>query len=145
MKISDGKYPTIYLSNSEFDNPEYLFISHGGNCILVEEILMELLMGNEISAQANFPSLIKPLLKHDEILLGVDQCKAIIIIEESPKSFGWGSEIVSLLVENNFSNGKKVIRIGMDEHPIPSSALLEKEVLPSVQGVINKIKDIIKF
>ena len=144
VNYSNGEYPIVYLSNSEFDDPEILFISHGGNCILVEEILMELLMENEISAQANFPSLIKPLLKHAEIFFGVEKCKAIIIIEESPKSFSWGSEIVSLLVENNLIRNKKVFRIGMDEHPIPSSALLEKKALPSVQGVINKIKDKIK-
>ena len=140
VNYSDGKYPTVYLSNSAFDEPEYLFLSHGGNCIIVEEILMELLMKNEISAQANFPSLIKPLIKHDEIFLGVDKCKAIIIIEESPKSFGWGSEIVSLLVENYLVRNNKVFRIGMEEHPIPSSALLEQKVLPSVQGVLNFIK-----
>ena len=42
VKNSEGEYPTIYLSNSEFDDPEYLFISHGGNCILIEEILIVL-------------------------------------------------------------------------------------------------------
>jgi pyruvate/2-oxoglutarate/acetoin dehydrogenase E1 component len=143
VKYSGGSYPTVYLSNSEFDDPEVLIISHGGNCILVEDILMELLMENELSAQANFPALIKPLFKYDEILSGVEKCKVIIIIEESPKSFGWGSEIVSLLVENNFTRNKKVFRVGMDEHPIPSSALLEQKALPSMQGVINKIKEII--
>ena len=144
VKYTDEEYPTVFISNCEFDEPEILFISHGGNCILIEDILMELLMENELSAQANFPALIKPLINYDEILSGVDKCKIIIIIEESPKSFGWGSEIVSLLVENNFVKDKKVIRVGMDEHPIPSSALLEQEAFPSVQGVINKIKDKIK-
>ena len=68
VNYSEGEYPTVYLSNSEFDDPEILFISHGGNCILVEDILMELLMENELSAQANFPALIKPLFKYDEII-----------------------------------------------------------------------------
>ena len=67
--------------------------------------------------------------------------KAIIIIEESPKSFGWGSEIASLLVESNLVRNKKVFRIGMEEHPIPSSTILEQKVLPSVQSVLKILSE----
>ena len=41
VSYSEGKYPTVYLSNSEFDDPEILIISHGGNSFFVEEILMD--------------------------------------------------------------------------------------------------------
>lgn len=142
IKRSKGNFPTVYLSNSDFEDPEILFISHGGNCILVEQIMIELLMAHELSVQGNFPSLIKPLPKTKEIFIGVENCGVIIILEESAKSFGWGSEIVALLVENNLVNDKKVIRIGMDEHPIPSSALLEQNVLPSVEGVLKEISNL---
>ena len=139
VNYSGGSYPTVYLSNSEFDDPEILFISHGGNCILVEDILMKLLMENELSAQANFPALIKPC-NFDDLFKGVEKSKMIIVVEESPKSYGWGSEIVSCLAEAGIGEGKKIVRIGAEESPIPSSTLLEKKVLPSVDNILRIIK-----
>jgi pyruvate/2-oxoglutarate/acetoin dehydrogenase E1 component len=140
IKYSHEDYPTLYLSNSDFEDPEVMIISHGGNCALVEKVLYELLIEDEINVQANFPSLIKPLVSTNELFYGIEKTKTILILEESPKEFGWGSEVISLLVKNNLIKDKKVIQIGMKEHPIPSSALLEKNVLPSVTKTINKIK-----
>ena len=64
----------------------------------------------------------------------------IIIIEESSKSFGWGSEIVAYIAENKFAEGKSIVRVGADEIPIPSSILLEKNILPSIGNIIDEIK-----
>ena len=65
MKYSKNSYPIAYLSNSEFDNPEILIISHGGNAILITQLLLDLLFEYEIPVQANFPSLIKPVDDHE--------------------------------------------------------------------------------
>ena len=139
VNYSDGKYPTVYLSNSEFDDPEILIISHGGNAILIENLLMEMLIEHELIVQANFPALIKPII-FNELFNGIENCKMIIVIEESPKSFGWGNEIVAYMVEVGLSEGKRVLRIGADESPIPSSTLLEKKMLPGTDDIINAIK-----
>ena len=139
IKCTSKDYPTVYLSNYEFDDPEILFISHGGNSILIEEILIELLMNHELSAQANFPSLIKPL-PFEELFNGIENCKMIIIIEESPKNFGWGNEIVAFMAENRLTDGKSIIRIGADESPIPSSILLENKILPNKNDIFDKMK-----
>ena len=139
VKYSNGKYPTVYLSNSEFDDPEVLIISHGGNAIIIEQLLMDLLIEYELSVQANFPSLIKPLL-FDELFEGIQNCKMILIIEESPKNFGWGSEIVAFMAENGLANAKSIARIGADESPIASSTLLENKILPNNGDIIEKIK-----
>jgi len=140
LKYSKENYPVAYLSNSNFEDPELILISHGGNCSIIEKILYELLIEDEISAQANFPSLIKPLKNVEKLFYGIEKSKLIVVLEESPKNFGWGSEVVSLLVNNKLINNKKVIQIGMEDHPIPSSSLLEEKVLPSVQKTIKLIK-----
>jgi pyruvate/2-oxoglutarate/acetoin dehydrogenase E1 component len=139
LKYSDGPYPIAYLSNSDFDDPEILIISHGGNAVLIEELLMDLLIEYELSVQANFPSLIKPC-NFDDLFKGVEKSKMIIVVEESPKSYGWGSEIVSCLAEAGMGEGKKIVRIGAEESPIPSSTLLEKKVLPSVDNILRIIE-----
>ena len=139
IKYTDGNYPTVSISNSEFDEPEILIISHGGNAILIEELLLDLLLEYELSVQANFPSLIKPC-NFSELFQGIDNAKMVILIEESPKSYGWSSEIVSCMAEAGIGEGKKIVRIGAEETPIPSSTLLEKKVLPSIDKIISVIK-----
>jgi pyruvate/2-oxoglutarate/acetoin dehydrogenase E1 component len=139
VKYSSGPYPTAYLSNSEFDNPEVLIISHGGNAILITDLLLDLLFEHELSVQANFPSLIKPII-FDDLFNGIENSKMIIVVEESPKSNGWGSEIVSYMTETGIGEGKQIFRIGSQESPIPSSTFLEQRVLPSIDNVLKFIK-----
>ena len=139
VKYTDENYPTVSISNSEFDEPEILIISHGGNAILIEELLLDLLLEYELSVRANFPSLIKPC-NFSELFQGIDNAKMVILIEESPKSYGWSSEIVSYMAEAGVGEGKKIVRIGAEETPIPSSILLEKKVLPSINKIISVIK-----
>ena len=138
LKYSTGHYPVVSISNSEFEDPEVLIISHGGNAILIEELLIDLLLEYELPVQANFPSLIKPLI-FDEFFFGYENCELIIIIEESPKNFGWGNEIVAHITESGLAEGRKVIRIGADELPIPSSKFLEKKILPGNSHIIEII------
>ena len=139
VQYTDKNYPTVSISNSEFDEPEILIISHGGNAILIEEMLLDLLLEYELSVRANFPSLIKPC-NFSELFQGIDNAKMVILIEESPKSYGWSSEIVSYMAEAGVGEGKKIVRIGAEETPIPSSTLLEKKVLPSIDKIISVIK-----
>jgi len=139
IKYTDGNYPTVSISNSEFDEPEILIISHGGNAILIEEFLLDLLLEYELSVRANLPSLIKPC-NFSELFQGIDNAKMVILIEESPKSYGWSSEIVSYMAEAGIGEGKKIVRIGAEETPIPSSTFLEKKVLPSIDKIISVIK-----
>jgi len=135
LRRSENDGQTVYISNMEFEDPELLIISHGGNASIIEELMIELLMDYELSVQANFPARIKPL-NYNEILLGLNNCKGIITFEESPKSFGWGSEIIAYLVENGLAGKKNIMRIGAEEFPIPSSSKLETDVLPG-KGDIN--------
>ena len=83
-------------------------------------------MEHELAVQANLLSLIKPIL-FDNLFEGHENCKMIIVIEESPKNFGWGSEIVASMAESGLANGKNIARIGAEELPIPSSTLLEEK------------------
>ena len=72
---------TAYLSNVEFEDPDILIISHGGNSIFIEDLLRTLLMEYELGVQANFPSAIKPL-NYEDLFSGVSVCSNILIIEE---------------------------------------------------------------
>jgi len=141
LKRSEKDQNTIYISNMEFEDPELLIISHGGNTVILEELMIELLINYELSVQANYPAIIKPL-NYDELFLGIKNCKSIITFEESPKMFGWGSEIMAYLAEMQLINDKEVLRIGSEEQPIPSSSKLENEMLPGKSNIINFLKSV---
>ena len=139
IEYSNEDYKTVYLSNSEFQSSEVLIISHGGNAILIEEFLIEMLIEHELSVQANFPSLISSF-NPNTLFKNIDECSLVLIVEESPKNFGWGSEVAAQLVELNLCEDKKIARIGADIFPIPSSLNLENKVLPGLNDLINAIK-----
>ena len=114
-------------------------MSDGKFNLLESNQLIEMLIEHELSIQANLPSLISSF-DHNVIFKNIEECSLVLILEESPKNFGWGSEIVAQLAELNLCEDKKVVRIGSSVHPIPSSINLEKNALPNLNSIIKIIK-----
>ena len=141
IKKSINNENIVYISNMNFEDPDLLIITHGGNTILIEELMVDLLMEYELSVQANIPAQIKPI-DFNGIIEGISNCKCIITFEESPKHFGWGSEIVAHLAESKMIENKNVMRIGADETPIPSSLHLEERTLPGKDDLYRYLKTI---
>lgn len=138
VKYNDSLYPTAYLSNCHFDNPDVLLVSFGGNSIIIEELMIDLLLEYELNIEAVLPSRIKPF-PYTDIINKVNSASCIFFIEESPVTYGWSSEIIAHLTETNIINGKNVSRIGAMPLPIPSSTYLEEQILPSKELIISKI------
>ena len=139
VEYSNEDYRTVYLSNSNFESPDVLILSHGGNALLIEQILIDMLIEHELSVQANLPSLISSF-NPNVVFNNIDECSLILILEESPKNFGWGSEVAAQLVELNLCDDKRVVRIGSSSFPIPSSINLEKNALPNLNDIIDIIR-----
>jgi pyruvate/2-oxoglutarate/acetoin dehydrogenase E1 component len=138
VEHSKSMYPTIYLSNCQFECPDLVIVSHGGNSIIIEELMIDLLIEHEINVETILPSLIKPF-PYDDIIGRIKRVSAILFIEESPVSNGWSSEIVAHLTEIGLLNNKRIIRIGAKEMPIPSARYLEDKVLPSKDRILSEI------
>ena len=144
VEYSTSMYPTAFLSNYQFDKPDLIIISHGGNSIMIEELMVDFLMEYELSIEAILPSLISPF-PYNEIIKKIKQPPTIIFIEESPVSYGWSSEIVAYLTEIGSLDNKNVIRIGAEELPIPSAIQLEEEVLPSKKYIFYRIQQLLNL
>ena len=64
----------------------------------------------------------------------------VFIVEENPRLCGWGAEISSLIMEQCFSNLKEsVVRISTPHIPIPSADILENNVIPSVNVIVENV------
>ncbi len=138
VKSTNTPYPTVYVSNCGFDQAELLIISHGGNSLLIEKLMIELLMEYELNIECILPSLIKPFPLED-ILEKIKRCDNILFIEESPKNNGWSNDIIADLAELNLLKNKDIKRIGALELPIPASMKLEEMVLPSKEFIKESI------
>jgi pyruvate/2-oxoglutarate/acetoin dehydrogenase E1 component len=138
VKYTNSNFPTAYISNCEFEQPELLIISHGGNSVIIEEVMSELLLEYELNVECVLPSMIKPFPMKD-IDDKVKKTKSILFIEESPKNYGWSTEIIAQLSEEGKLKDKEIKRVGALELPIPSSTLLEDQVLPSKKIILDTI------
>ncbi len=136
---SDENSQTAYLSNCDFEPPELLIISHGGNAIILENFLEYLLMEYELTAQVNLPSAIKPL-NIESLTEGIESCKGVIIFEESARAFGWGAEVTSQLLETGKASDIEIARVGAGETAIPSSRILEEKILPGKNELVRTIQ-----
>lgn len=140
----DQKYNSISLRIVKEEKPDVTLIVYGGMAPFAIEAAFNVFMENEVIVEIIVPSIIKPIPLLD-ILLSVQKSKRVVIVEEGIRAFGWGSEIASLLYENTFDILlKPIVRVGAKEFPIPSSRLLEEQVLPQTADIMMAIYQQVK-
>jgi pyruvate/2-oxoglutarate/acetoin dehydrogenase E1 component len=139
---NENEYPNIYLSNNDFEEVDLLIFAYGGMVSIVEEAADKMLFEEEITAELIIPSYINSF-SHMHLERSLKRCSNILIVEESSTPFGWGAELIAHLTENySYAPFGNIYRIGARNLPIPSSRILENEVLPSTNFIINRIREI---
>jgi len=134
---SDSKYP-ITLCTPKEETPDVSMITYGGGLHPSLEAIDKLFIEFELFSQIVLLTKIYPL-QLDLIADSVKDSKYIITIEEGSVEGGYGSEIISSLIEKNIFNDNKFIRVGSENIPIPSTKSLEKKCLISSDKIIKKL------
>lgn len=76
----------------------------------------------------------------ETVLSSVRRTGKLVVIEESPESGGWGSEIVSTVVRHAFSNlSAAPFRITAPNVPVPYAKDLEARYLPTAEDVVRQL------
>ncbi|CAB4842030.1 unannotated protein [freshwater metagenome] len=79
------------------------------------------------------------------VLSSVKKTGRLIVVEESPWSGGWGSEIVSYVASHAFSALKSApFRITAPDVPVPYSGTLEARYVPTAINVALALKEAVK-
>jgi pyruvate dehydrogenase E1 component beta subunit len=100
----------------------------------------EKLSGEGIEAEVIDPRSLLPL-DEDTILESVRKTQRLLIVHEEVKFAGSGAEIAAMVAERAFDSLKApIVRIGGPFCPIPFSAKLESEFIPSEEKIIDGIK-----
>jgi 2-oxoisovalerate dehydrogenase E1 component len=134
FKRSNDKFPNILVS-PDSNAIDITLIGYGGMSDLLMQACDVLFEEHDIVAQVLLITQLYPLDIAASVK-SIREAKAIVVIEEGQGFSGFGSEIISQIFENNLTQCK-VRRIFADPTCIPSSSILEKEVLPSIKKIIE--------
>lgn len=79
------------------------------------------------------------------VLASVAKTGRLVVVEESPLSGGWGSEIIATVTANQFKSLKSApFRITTPDVPVPFNGGLEARFLPTADEVSRQIQEAIK-
>ena len=85
-------------------------------------------------------------LDEETIFNSVKKTNKVIVIHEDTFTGGFGAEIASRIADKCFQYlDAPVKRIAAEDSPIPYSPIMENEVLPSRDKILNGIKEILKY
>lgn len=104
--------------------------------------LKEILSKSKISAEIIDMRSLRPLDKKT-IIKSVKKTKKVLVVDNGWKTYGIGSEIISILSEEKSINLKtRPMRLGIKELPIPSSRSIAKESYLTPGKILNAISKV---
>lgn len=102
----------------------------------------EILAKDGIDIEIIDPRTLVPL-DEDTIINSVKKTGKMVVVHEACVRCGIGAEITSIVVEKAFDYlDASVKRVGSMDVPIPYCPVLEKEVIPDEEDIINAVKSI---
>ena len=131
------------LSLTNFQDENITIICHGGVSEKVINSVYSFYLDSEISCRILILSRLNPL-NCDSIKNNLALNSNVIVIEESHKSYGLGSEIGAHLYEDENFKNIKFLRISSQEKIIPASLEKENDVIISEKKIINLLKEFAK-
>ncbi|MFA7669369.1 MAG: dehydrogenase E1 component subunit alpha/beta, partial [Burkholderiaceae bacterium] len=97
-----------------------------------------------ISVEVIDPRTLYPL-DEDLIIQSVKKTNRLVIAHEAVTQFGFGAEVLSVVVEKAFDwLDAPVARVGAPATPIPYADALEREVIPSQQRIVDAIRQVLQ-
>lgn len=75
------------------------------------------------------------------VLSSVSKTSRLVTVEENPRLCGWGAELVSIVAEELiYSLDGPTLRITTPHIPLPASQLLEELAIPSVDRIVDAVR-----
>jgi pyruvate dehydrogenase E1 component beta subunit len=152
------EHKVLYDTEGEVPDEEYVISlgtadikREGADVTLVAYSMMvrvaldaaEKLQKEGISAEVIDPRTLYPLDK-TTILDSVGKTHKLVILQEAPKTCGFGAEIAAIVADEAFDQlDAPIKRVAAPDSPVPFSPPLEKFYIPDKDDVIKTVKEII--
>jgi pyruvate/2-oxoglutarate/acetoin dehydrogenase E1 component len=73
---------------------------------------------------------------HETVKASVKKTGKVLIVHEACKNAGFGAEVAAQISEDLFDClDAPIVRVAAKDAPVPYNLNLEKEILPSVEGI----------
>ena len=135
--VNTTGFPTIHFSIDSSSEPEVFILTYGGG----EEISLlaaeELMLRDEIQADVITLTRISPI-PFDDLKKIIPRGCDIMTVEEGTVQNGVGAEIIARLAECDL--GKRYYRVAMPNMPIPNGVILENQIMPNANIIIDTIR-----
>jgi 2-oxoisovalerate dehydrogenase E1 component len=139
LEHSDEQFPTARLRPLEA--PTVTLFCYGGVLPEAEEALAAAFEQYEIVAELICPTQIHPF-NPSAVMESLKQTHRLLIVEEGLNFAGLGAELIAQIHELAPGLMQHCKRLGPPQHPIPSCAVLENQLLPNVQSIVAAIVEL---
>ncbi len=133
IEKSNEDFPTVRISIQN-QKPDLTIVGYGGVLIEIENALTVLFDQYEIIAEVICPTLIYPF-NIENVFQSVRKTEKLLLIEEGHSFAGFGSEIISQLLEKGLQP-QKIKRLS-NNSVIPCSLPAEQLLLPGKEKIIE--------
>ncbi|MFM1757075.1 MAG: hypothetical protein RL621_2064 [Bacteroidota bacterium] len=138
-QFNESLFPELYIKPKEYTS-SVTVLCYGEILNVVEDALLELLIEEEIFCDIICPSLLSEI-NSKSVIDSLRVTQKLLIVEEGPGYASWGSEVVSKIHEQGFSDF--VLLRFHNTQLIPSSFKAEAEILPNKLNVKDYILELI--
>jgi pyruvate dehydrogenase E1 component beta subunit len=75
------------------------------------------------------------------VLASVEKTSRLLIVEENPYQGGWGGTLASIVADEGFETlDAPIRRVAAECVPLPFADVLEDEVIPTVDKVVDAVR-----
>jgi pyruvate/2-oxoglutarate/acetoin dehydrogenase E1 component len=80
------------------------------------------------------------------VLSSVERTSHLILVEENPYQGGWGATVASIVADEGFELlDAPIRRVAAECVPLPFADVLEDEVIPTVEKVVEAVRRLSAF
>jgi pyruvate/2-oxoglutarate/acetoin dehydrogenase E1 component len=144
-RLGRSEFPTVALTMALGEVPDITLITYGGMASIATEAARRVFMEDEIIVEVLLPSRVNPL-PLDDLLASICRSGRVVVLEEGPRTGGWGAEVTAAITEVAFRDLKApILRLGARDLPIPSAKSMELEILPAIEDVTEAIVNVQRY
>jgi pyruvate/2-oxoglutarate/acetoin dehydrogenase E1 component len=136
-------FPTYSLSIRGAPPAVLTIAAYGYMADLAKQVVLRLAIEHEIFTELVIPTQLSPF-ETEQISVSASQTGALLTIEEGTLSLGWGAEVLARVVETPGLQQIAYKRLAAREVPVPASGILEQQVLPGIEQIIQSVLQMIK-
>ena len=115
-------------------------VTYGAMAEIVVEAMEKIFEEEEFLIECVVPSQLAPL-RIDPILKSVQRTGRLLVVEEGTGPWGFGTQVVSSIVECFKDRFVPCRRVASCHLPIPNARSAEEQVLPNVMKVMEAIRN----